>query len=56
LLLGALALHAARGLANAGTVQQFCLDGLELDAIAAQLDLRIDATVTEERAVRSAMR
>ena len=51
-----LALHRAGGLAHAGYFGEPRLDGLELDAVAADLDLRVDAPVRVEPPVRAARR
>jgi len=51
-LCGAFSLHSAGGLPHAFAIGEARLDGLELDAVAPQLDLGIDAPVEDEGAVR----
>jgi len=54
-LRAAMVLHPASGRADPGERRQPCLDLGQFDAIAAQLDLRVDPPVVEEIALRLAM-
>src|SRR6266478_2304650 len=54
-LLSTVLLNPARSLTNSFTLGEPRLDSLKLDSVTSQLDLRIDPSVINERALRLAM-